>query len=98
MIYRIAFLLAVLFALMWASFAQAKPTHIAQEGQITVILHDDKCALSAVSLPLRATWKEGDKHFEGCVGQHPSGVLIFYFADKSIVLMLPGLFQKVTGV
>jgi hypothetical protein len=48
MTWALAFLLAVLM-MAWVTIAQAKPTHIAQEGGITITIHDDKCSLSAVS-------------------------------------------------
>jgi hypothetical protein len=93
------FLAIVFFIVLGLALqAHAKPTHIAQEGGVTITLHDDKCALSAVStLPLRVTWKENGKSFEGCIGQHPAGVLILYFTDGSIVLMSPQMFSRVTG-
>jgi hypothetical protein len=97
MTWFLAFLLAVMMIAL-TTIAQAKPTHIAQEGNITITITDEKCALSAVSMPFRATWKEGDKHYEGCVGQHPTGILIFYFTDGSIVLMATQVFRTVTGV
>jgi hypothetical protein len=97
MTWALAFVLAVLM-MAWVTIAQAKPTHIAQEGGITITIHDDKCALSSVStLPLRVTWKENGKAFEGCVGQHPAGILILYFTDGSIVLMSTQMFSRVTG-
>jgi hypothetical protein len=71
MTWFLAFLLAV-FMIALTTIAQAKPTHIAQDGNITITITDDKCALSAVSMPFRATWKEGSKHYEGCVVQHPT--------------------------
>lgn len=96
MTWALAFLLAVCM-IAFATIAQAKPTHIAQEGGITITVYDDKCALSAVSMPFRATWKEESKHYEGCVIQHPTGILIFYFTDRSIVLLAPQMFRPVTG-
>jgi hypothetical protein len=93
------FLATVLFIVLGLSLqAQAKPTHIAQEGAVTITIHDDKCSLSSVTtLPLRVTWKENGKSFEGCVGQHPAGILILYFTDGSIVLISPQMFSRVTG-
>lgn len=92
--------LAIVFFIVLGLFldAHAKPTHIAVQEGVTITIHDEKCALSAVALPLRATWRENGKQFEGCVGQHPAGVLILYFADGSIVLLAPQLFRPVTGV
>lgn len=93
----LAFLLAVLM-IAWVTIAQAKPVYIGQDGPVTITIHDDKCALSAVSLPYRATWKEGEKFYEGCVGSHPAGVLIFYWDDKSIVIVAQSIFRPVTGI
>ena len=96
---RVLIVLALgLFLALVVRNAHAKPTHIAQDGPVTVTIHDDKCALSAVVMPYRATWKEGDKTYEGCVGAHPAGLLIFYFSDKSIVLLAPQAFQRVSGI
>lgn len=93
------FLAIVFFIVLGLSLdAKAKPTHIAINEGITITAHDDKCGLSAVQLPLKATWKENCKSFDGCVGMHPAGVLIFYFTDGSIVLLSPQLFKPVTGV
>ena len=92
--------LAIVFFIVLGLFleAHAKPTHITQEGAVTIVIHDDRCDLPAVSMPYRATWKEGEKHYEGCVIQHPTGLLILYFTDGSIVLLAPQVFRPVTGV
>ena len=96
---RIVVVLGVLLLLLLAARnAQAKPTHVAVDGPVTITIHDDKCALSAVALPLRATWKEGEKFYEGCVGSHPAGVLIFYWDDKSIVIVAQSIFRPVEGI
>lgn len=84
--------------LAWVTIAQAKPVFTATEGGVTITIHDGACALSAVTLPYRATWDEAGKHYEGCVGAHPAGVLIFYWDDRSIVILAQSLFRRVAGI
>jgi hypothetical protein len=75
------------------------PQYAAEVGGITITLHDDKCALPAVAnLGRKAVWVEGSKTFEGCWGGHPQyPVLLFYFADKTVVIVPVEMFKKLTG-
>jgi hypothetical protein len=65
-----------------------------------VVLHDDKCAVSAVkNLPYKATWEEKGKVFQGCWGARPdAGVVMFYFDDKSVGIIPIAELTAVVGV
>jgi hypothetical protein len=65
-----------------------------------VVLHNDKCAVSAVNnLPYKATWEEKGKVFQGCWGARPdAGVVVFYFDDKSVGIIPIAELTAVVGV
>jgi hypothetical protein len=65
-----------------------------------VVLHDDKCAVSAVNnLPYKATWEEKGRVFQGCWGARPdAGVVVFYFDDKSVGIIPIAELTAVVGV
>ena len=76
----------------------AAPQFEASGEGVKVVVHSEKCALKEISnLPYRATWTEKGKTTEGCAGPHPIGVVLFYFADKTIVVVPMQEFVKVTG-
>lgn len=78
--------------------AHAAPVATAGDDRVVVTLTDEKCTLPAVSnLPMRATWKEGGTTHEGCYAVAP-GLVLFYFADKSVVAIPAQAFRRVTGV
>lgn len=81
-------------------YATAEPVYqaTAPDG-VRVTLHDDKCALPEITnLPRRATWIEQGKAFEGCWGARPDqGIVLAYFADKTVVSIPVQAFSRVTG-
>lgn len=102
----IAFLGAVCFFLLfalaatWPTKAHALPIAqtVTQDGQ-KIVLTDEECRLDAVkNLKHRATWTENGKVYEGCYGVHPAGVVLGYFADKTVVMIPVQTFTQVIGV
>lgn len=102
----IAFLGAVCFFLLfalaatWPTKANALPIAqtVTQDGQ-KIVLTDEECRLDAVkNLKHRATWTENGKVYEGCYGVHPAGVVLGYFADKTVVMIPVQTFTQVIGV
>lgn len=97
-----AVVLAVI-AVLWMKQAKAEPMAQASvnQGQVVITLYTEDCALTNVvtNLPKRATWKEGGKVYEGCVGVQPqAGVAMLYFAgDKTVAVVPLQLFARVTG-
>lgn len=88
---------------LYAGRAVAEPIARASvnNGQVVILVHSEDCALTNVvsNLPKRATWNEGGKVYEGCVGiQSQAGVAMFYFADDKTVAIVPlQMFQRVVG-
>jgi hypothetical protein len=78
----------------------AEPQFKATADGVEIYLHNEKCAVKEISnLPNRATWVENGKTTEGCFGGHPDyPVVIFYFADRTAVILHKQAFSKVTGV
>lgn len=98
-------LLAILFGIALAfvvKIAGADPLvqAVVNSGRVVITVYSESCALTefVANLPKRATWKEGDKVFEGCAGVSPLGVAMFYFReDKSIAVVPIEMFERVTG-
>lgn len=85
---QIARLLITLLAFTsFAPLARAEALAQASAGGVSIMLYSDSCALPAVTnLRSRATWTEGGATIEGCWGGDPnSGVVLTYFADKTVV-------------
>lgn len=77
---------------------RAAPLAVAVDESVTVTLHDEPCALPAVSnLPHRATWVEKGATHEGCWGSNGQ-IVMAYFADRSVVAIPLRSFQKAQGV
>lgn len=99
MMLRAVLLVVILsFLAIWATGALAEPVFRAEAESGTVItLHSEDCRLKAVeNLKLRATWLEEGKIVEGCYGGHPAfPLVIFYFADKTVVVLPSEIFQRV---
>jgi hypothetical protein len=91
--------LGMIVLLLRSGEVRAEPLFQASVGGVRVLLHNDKCAIEAVSnLPFRATWLEGEKVYEGCWGPRPDfKVVVLYFTDKTIGLAPMSTFSKVTG-
>lgn len=92
------FVIAVLF-LFGCPSVNAEPLFQAQAPDgVVITLHSEKCALKEVTnLPARITWEEKGKVTEGCFGAK-AGVVIFYFADKTVGVIPVQVFEKVIGV
>lgn len=99
---RLALVVAIgLGLILVAATAQAEPIYVASQGGIKITLYNDKCELSEVSnLPLKATWEEGGKLYQGCFALNPQmGVVAAYFReDRSVAVIPSNVFQRVTGV
>lgn len=85
--------------LLGAGLANATPLFIASKGGVVVTLHDTPCKLAAVAnLPMRATWVEGGKTFEGCwavSGMAP--IVMMYFDDKSFAIAPMQEFERASN-
>lgn len=93
-------LVALGIAVTWHTKANALPIAqtVTQDGQ-KIVLTDEECRLDAVkNLKHRATWTENGKVYEGCYGVHPAGVVLGYFADKTVVMIPVQTFTQVIGV
>lgn len=90
--------LLLLLALI-PGIAPAGSVALVRGSGITVVLTDEACALkeNVTNLPMRATWREGQKLYEGCFGVHGELVLL-YFADRTVVGVPVGAFEPVTGI
>lgn len=99
---RVGTLLAIAVALVmifWPMQASADPLFQAKTPEgVVITIHNDKCALPEVeNLPTRITWDEKGKITEGCYGiKH--GIVIFYFADKTVGIIPAQIFERVIGV
>ena len=97
----VCLLVLILIAATWPTKAHAEPVMQTSEGGVTVQLWTDACALQKQisNLPYKATWHENGKVIEGCWGARPdAGVVIFYFADKTVGMAPIQAFVKVVGV
>lgn len=93
-----AVLLIVIFC--WPTMAGARPMAQAQAEGITITLHNEPCEMKAIeNLKMKATWQEKGKTFNGCWGAHPQyGLVMFYWEDKTVVILPGDAFAPVTGV
>lgn len=91
----------VAFALVAPAPAHAEAVYAAEADGAILVLHKEKCTLPAVvNLPFRAEWVEGEKVIEGCWSPpHPEvGVVMTYFADKTVIAIPVQLFERVTPI
>lgn len=90
--------LIVAFVLCWPAAAFSKPMAQAQVEGITITLHNDPCTMPEITnLKMKATWLEKGKTFEGCWGAHPQyGLVMFYWSDKTVVVLPGDAFAPVT--
>lgn len=65
----------------------ARPVAEITQGEVTIMLAEEPCALAAVTnLPHRAVWREPKGGFEGCWGlQLGGGLVVIYFNDRTAV-------------
>ena len=91
--------LMVIIALSYASQVKAGPIAQAESQGIVITVYTEPCKLPAVSnLPVRATWVESGKTYEGCAAPNPPlGIVIFYFEDKTVAVVPLQLFVPMTG-
>lgn len=99
---RIALLLAVALCVVLAVYprkARSEPMAAVEQGGVRIVVHTEKCVFKEVSnLTNRATWEEGGKVIEGCAGVFSQiGLVLFYFADKSVVAVPMQLFSRVSN-
>ena len=91
--------LVVIIALSYASQVKAGPIAQAESQGIVITVYKEPCKLPAVSnLPVRATWLENGKTYEGCAASNPQlGVVVFYFDDKTVAVVPLQIFVPMTG-
>lgn len=93
MVYVPRIIVGLLFVAGLALFAGkvfAEPVARASNGKVTVTVYSEKCTHPdhVTNLPNRATWKEGDKVFDGCGGIDRSlGIAIFWFTDVTVFVL-----------
>lgn len=86
-----------ILGMLYPQFANSEHMFTAQLGGTVIDLHDDKCAMDAVSnLPFRATWKDATATFEGCWGVTSYGLVMMYFEDKTVAGVPTQVFKKLT--
>ena len=92
-------LILCLFILLFPVWVNAEPLYQAfsEDNTVEILLHKEPCALSAIAnLPRRATWTEKGKVTEGCFGAM-AGLVLLYFADKTVTVIPSAQFQRVIG-
>lgn len=94
---------AVVLAGLAAFSTNAAPRALAtaQDGGVIVTFYDDDCQLTAsvVNMPKRAVWTEGGKDVEGCYNVRPdAGIILMYFADKTVGIAPLSSLRKVTNI
>ena len=100
-IYRPLFWLAIFIAglLFWRN-VEAQPVLQAQAKGVVITIYDEKCTHpEASNLPLRATWSQDGKVFDGCAGAFTDfGVVAFWFDDKTVAVVPVQVFKRMTSV
>ena len=89
-----------LIAFMVFSFSPYAATVAeADGGDVKITLTDEPCALMAMvsNLRNRATWTEAGKVTEGCWATG-RGLVMLFFADRSVVTVPAQAFHRVSGV
>ena len=93
---RIAVLLFLFFMVCVSVYA--KPLAIAESGGVRITLFDEDCKMDAVkNLTYRITWSEKGATIEGCFTVH-QGIVVAYFADKTIAIFPGTAFRQVTDL
>lgn len=84
----------------WPTLVLAEPLFQVEADGAKIVLTDEPCKLSAVSnLKYRAVWHEKGQAHEGCWAPRPDmGVVMSYWADKTVTAIPIHTFVKVTGV
>lgn len=97
---KIIFVILVgLFLAAAISPAFAEAVFQGQGQGVTITVYNEPCKLTDVTnLPYRATWEENGKVTEGCIAPRPdAGVVVGYFADKTVALMPLQMFKKLVS-
>jgi len=99
MFIRVLVLLFGLLLLVHFTNAYAEPIYEASVQGIRIVVYKEKCKLEAITnLPWRAVWFQNGQETEGCIGAKDDlGVVVGYFADKTIVVLPTDLFRRLTG-
>lgn len=90
----------LLLSLLLLPITGSAATYQAEGDGVKVIVYgDEKCKMPEVSnLPWRATWTEKGKTFEGCAAVDPRvGLVVFYWSDKTVVVIPSTNFVRVDG-
>lgn len=90
----------LLALVLYPGTSRAQPVFEARTEAVRIVLYDEPCTLPEVTnLKLRAVWTENGKDFEGCwSAMAPLGVVMGYFADKTVAAIPMSAFQRVVGV
>jgi hypothetical protein len=90
---------AAVFAMFRSGKVFAEPFIAAEQNGVRIAVYTEPCVLKEVTnLQRRATWTENGKVIEGCAGYFPQiELVLFYFADKTVVPVPSSFFQKVSG-
>lgn len=91
------FALAVVLFIV-APLVIGAPRLIAAGDEVTIVLYDDPCWLSekVTNLPMRATWTDkGAAPVEGCWNLNNEGIVMFYFADRTVVAVAKKYFSPI---
>lgn len=86
--------------LLFVSFSLgAEPLYVAKADNVIIILYKEECKEDGVTnLKRRATWEENGKVTEGCWGAVSQfGIVLMWFADKTVTLLPAPFFEKVSG-
>lgn len=72
------------------SVVAAPVAEFKSEDGVVITATNEPCRITeqVSNLPMRATWKEGRRVFEGCYGIK-NGIVLMFFEDKSVVFV-PG--------
>lgn len=85
---------------MVVKLARAEPIAQAKAGNVVITVYNEKCTHqdAITNLPMRATWEENGKVYDGCVGAIPQlGVAMFWFTDKTMAVVPIEMFAKLTN-
>lgn len=92
--------LASLLIMAAALPVNAQPIGILTGEGVSITLYDEDCTLkeTVINLPKRAVWRQDGKAVEGCWGFHPqTGIVSFYYADKTVASIPGQAFRKLEG-
>lgn len=86
-------------SLMIPSFAHAEAIASAESNGVKITLFKDDCTLKEISnLRFHAEWAEHGKVTQGCWSLHPVGLVLMYFADKTMMILPAQEFEVVSTI